>query len=135
MVENCNELLKKHGTIRAAAKSIGVAESTFRGWLNKSKSNSKSNKTTVKNVKKSIVDFKKKFDKSYIIPLRIKEGLSNLGSLYWEYETDFSRSIGVSLSDLSAYRDSFSDHIVQLKEGRRIWAGSKKVASKMREML
>lgn len=88
--------------------------------------------------KKSLADFKAAHDKSFIVPAKIKTALAALGSDGWEYEADFNKAAGVSSNDLSAYRDTFAEHIVLIKAGgkeRRVWAGSKALAAKMREML
>jgi len=84
---------------------------------------------------KTLSDFRAIYDKSTIVPAKVKAGLKDLGASGWDYEALFSKAIGVSLSDLAMFRDQFADHVVSLKEGRRIWAGSVCVAKQMRDML
>lgn len=141
--DEAKKLVSKHGSIRKAAAAIGMAESTLRyrlhGKIKKAmetkvaKSAACTVSTTIKN-KKSLADFRKAYDKSYIVPTKVRAGLAALGSS-WEYEVEFAKSIAVSLGDLGMFRDAFADHIVQVKEGRRIWAGTKAIAQQMREMI
>jgi hypothetical protein len=84
---------------------------------------------------RSLAEFRAAYDKSTIVPGRVKAAIKALGAGGWEYEVQFARNAGVSLADLAAFRDEFASHIVQLKEGRRAWAGSAKAAQQMREML
>lgn len=88
--------------------------------------------------KKSLADFKAAHDKSFIVPTKIKSGLEKLGADGWEYEADFIKIAGVSSNDIAKYRDAFSDQVLLIKQDgreRRVWAGSKAIATKMREML
>ena len=85
---------------------------------------------------KSLSDFKKLYDKDTIVPAKIKAALKELGKDGWNYESDFVKDAGVSLNDLGNYRDMFSDYIVSLKrDSKRVWAGSKEMATEMRGML
>ena len=84
---------------------------------------------------KSLADFRDKYDKSFIVPKRIKAALKNLGK-GWLYEIDFAREAGVAIRDLYAYRDQYAANIVHIpKENRRVWAGTPELARQMREML
>ena len=83
---------------------------------------------------RTLKEFKETYDKATIVPQRIRNGLKMLGQ-GWEYEVLFAKMAGVSLADLSAFRDQFADHVITLKESRRAWAGSAAVAKAMREML
>lgn len=89
--------------------------------------------------KKSLADFKSAHDKSFIVPTKIKAALAALGPDAWEYEVDFIRIAGISSQDVAKYRSQFEDHLVTVKnkarEDRRVWAGSKALAAKMREMV
>lgn len=83
--------------------------------------------------------FRMKFDKSLIIPKKIKAGLEALAAMgpeSWEPEGDFIRRIGVSVTDFSKYREQFSDFWLEAREiGKapsRIWAGTKKLADTLR---
>lgn len=89
-----------------------------------------------KPVGRTIDDFKASYDKSYIIPGKIKAALAKLEN-GWQYEVDFAKLAGVSLTDLGAYRAAFEDFIVPLNRdgGKRVWAGTKGLAQRMREMV
>ena len=95
--------------------------------------------TKAKTPGRTIDDFQKEHDQSYIVPARINAGLAELGDT-WEYEIDFQKRIGCNANMLSRYRDQFADYIVdvQRRPGRshstRAWAGTKKTADKLREM-
>jgi hypothetical protein len=83
---------------------------------------------------RSLSEFRNTYDKSTIVPAKIKAALKALGAQGWEYEVQFVRMAGISPSDLGNFRDMFADHIVALKD-RRAWAGSTKTATAMKEML
>lgn len=88
--------------------------------------------------KKSLTDFKAAHDKSFIVPTKIKAGLDKLGNDGWEYEVEFTKLAGVSVADISKFRELFAEQVVLVRnEGRerRVWAGSKSLAAKMREMI
>jgi hypothetical protein len=84
---------------------------------------------------KTLADFRQTYDKATIVPAKVKAALKVLGASGWEYEVQFSRMAGVSTMDLSAFRDQFAGHIVNLKDNRRAWAGSVKTATQMKEMI
>lgn len=92
-------------------------------------------KAPAKTVGKDVQAFRELHDKSYIIPKKIKDGLAALGDS-WEYEGDFMRRIGVSQTDFAAYRDEFMEFYVVLggKNTKRVWAGTKSFATKLREL-
>lgn len=88
---------------------------------------------------KSLEAFRAAHDRDYIIPARIKESLNELGES-WEYEADFIRRCGVSQIDFAAYRDQFTDFFINTdgshrNRGKRVWAGTKAFAAKLREVL
>lgn len=91
--------------------------------------------------KKSLADFKAAHDKNFIVPKKINEGLAKLGADGWEYEPEFAKLTGVGSMDIAKFRDQFADYIVLVKSSKssgyekKIWAGSKALAAKMREML
>ena len=86
-------------------------------------------------VGKSLSEFRQTYDKDFIVPKQVKEGLKKLGN-GWEYEVDFARLIGVRLADLSNYREMFTDYIVPLHAAsKRVWAGTVALAKQMREMV
>jgi hypothetical protein len=88
---------------------------------------------------KDLEAFRAAHDKNYIVPARIKKGLSELGES-WEYEADFIRRCGLSQTDFAAYRDQFDEFFVDTdgshrNRGKRVWAGTKPFAAKLREVL
>lgn len=88
--------------------------------------------------KKSLADFKSAHDKSFIVPTKIKAALEKLGNDGWEYEHDFSKLAGVSSNDIAKFREQFNEQVIIIKSNgreQRVWAGSKALAAKMREML
>ena len=134
------KLVKEHGGITQAAQAAGITyKAMWRRYNNKMSDGGGSPKAAAPapgepKTARSLAEFRAAYDKDYIIPRRIKEGLSQLGS-GWEYETEFAKLIGVSLQDLGRYRDKFAQHVVSLREGRRAWAGRASVADEMRRML
>ena len=90
-----------------------------------------------KPVGRSLDDFKSNYDKSYIVPNKLRAALAKLDG-GWLYEVDFAKLAGVNLADLAAFRSAFEDHVVVLNgndRGKRVWAGTKAAAAKMREMI
>ena len=86
--------------------------------------------------RKTLSDFRQTYDKSTIVPSKVKAALKALGASGWEYEVPFARSAGVSLADLGNFREMFAEYIVTLnRENKRAWAGSPATAKLMREML
>lgn len=93
---------------------------------------------TTKKTGKSLEDFRSTHDKNFVIPNRIKDGLAKLGEENWEYEFEFMKLCEVSQTDFARFRDQFEDFFLVVNVGRnpkRVWAGSKKLAAKMREMV
>jgi hypothetical protein len=122
--ETVRKAVAKCGGITKAAESLGISRHAA-GRLLRQKASP---------AKKSLSDFRAEYDKDTIVPKRLKAALVALGSGGWEYEVPFARAAGVSLSDLSAYRDAFASNVVQLPGGRRAWAQAG-TAAKMRSML
>lgn len=124
-------LLRKHGSIRAAARSIGRHRSLIQRALHGKGAKAPEAKEPAG---RSITEFRSLYDKDYIIPRKIKAAIKALGS-GWEYEVQFARGAGIGLSDLGNYRDQFADYVVTLRESRRVWAGSVATAKSIRGML
>ena len=85
---------------------------------------------------KDLEMFRAAHDKSFIIPRRIKDALAALGDS-WEYEAEFIKRCGLSQSDFALYRDQFTDFFIEAghthrTRGKRVWAGTKAFASKLR---
>jgi len=128
------KVVRRCGSMTKAAAELGVHQSTVSRCL--ARFCVEKDKPVVSCVKKkSLSEFRQLYDKSFIIPHRIKEGLKKLGA-GWEYELDFAKLAGVSLNELSNYREQFLDFVVVTgKEGRRAWAGTKSFAAQMRKMI
>lgn len=137
-------LVKKHGGYKQAARAIGMAKSTFGDIARGITTNPRGN--TVKPMavagivqpckKKTLSEFRATYDKAFIVPRRIKDGIKKLGITGWEYEVQFAKIAGISLTDLAAYRDQFAENVIQIsRDGRRAWAGSASTAQQMREMV
>jgi hypothetical protein len=83
---------------------------------------------------KDLAAFRAAHDKSFIVPQKVRAGLAKLGDS-WAYEVDFIKLCELSTTDLATYRDQFTDFFVEVragKQGKRVWAGTKAFASKMR---
>lgn len=86
---------------------------------------------------RSLDEFRKSYDKGFIVPARVRQALADLGG-GWLSEIEFAKLAGVSTMDLNAFREAFEEHVVVLggqHKGKRLWAGTKAAAAKMREML
>lgn len=90
-----------------------------------------------KPIGKGVDDFRALYDKAYIVPKKVRAALEKLGD-GWLREAEFAKLAEVSPNDLAAYRAEFEDHIVALtgaERGKRAWAGTKKLAAKLRELV
>jgi hypothetical protein len=87
---------------------------------------------------KDFTAFRKLYDKSLIIPERIKVALASLGE-GWESEADFVKRCNLSTSDFARYRDFFADYFIEVramgKGPTRVWAGTTAYTEKLRETL
>jgi hypothetical protein len=138
-------LVKKHKSVRKAAKAANMVRSTFQRLLEtgiqprsqqKPKSKQPAKTTPEEKVHaKKLSEFREKYDKNYFIPKRVKAALAKLGA-GWDYEVSFAKMAEVSLTDLNSVREQFIDYVVQIgRDGRRAWCGSKTVAEQMRRMV
>lgn len=87
---------------------------------------------------KTLADFRSVHDKSYVVPTKIRAALELLGKEGWEYEPEFIKMTGVSVVDFARFREEFADHYVTVggsKSSKRVWAGTKALAEKMRSMV
>lgn len=85
---------------------------------------------------KSVEEFRAAHDRSYIVPKRIRQALASLGD-GWEYEANFIKIAGISQTDIGRFRDEFDEHIVTTSghNAKRVWAGTKALADKLRAMV
>jgi hypothetical protein len=131
-------LVEKHGSITAAAAAAGIPRSTLAGRIKGIPEAAKAAEGKPAPAKrgKTLAEFRAVWDKSTIIPERVRAGLRQLGANGWEYEVAFAKLAGVSLADLGNFRDEFAEHVVPLERGtRRAWAGSAAMAERMKEAL
>lgn len=90
---------------------------------------------TEQRIGKTLADFRAQHDKDFIVPQKVRDALKALGE-GWENEVDFIRLAKVSTTDLAMYRDQFAEHwVVVDRSGKRVWAGTKALADKMRSMI
>lgn len=82
-------------------------------------------------------EFRAEHDKSFAIPKRIRAALAELGDS-WEYEADFLRRCNTAPGDFIRYRDEFAEFSVETprrngqSHAKRVWAGTKAFAAKLR---
>lgn len=126
--------VRKYGGQNKACKALGIARGALQYALYESK-HTGSDPAPVKSSVKSLNEFKQTFDKSFIVPNKIKAQLKKMGA-GWMYEVDFAREAGITLTDVGHYRDKYAEaHVVELRGGRKAWAGKKSVTIQMREMI
>jgi len=142
-IQATHNAVKSSGSITEAAEKLGIPRSTLQNRLHNYPNLGTGKKalparkiTVAKPSKKSLADFQATYDKDVIVPTKIEAAIAALGEEGWEYETAFAKLAGVGLTDLSNYRDQFSDYIVLIRrDSKRAWAGSVETAQAMREML
>jgi hypothetical protein len=95
---------------------------------------------------RGLTDFRKAHSQAFIVPEKIRAGLAELGADAYEYEGEFMKRIGVGGPQIARYREQFGAYVVVLPHSsrntvasagrhRHAWAGSTKLATKMRETL
>lgn len=130
--DEAQALLKKHGTLTRAAAAAGMVRSTFTRVVGGA---AKAGPVIAKKgAVRSLADFRNTYDLATIVPRKIAAGLKALGN-GWLYEVEFAKEAGLTLRDLGLFRDNYADHVVSVKDSRRVWVGSKKVAEEMRQMI
>ena len=128
-MQDTKTLVKELGSITAAAEKLGVARSTVKRWMEEGRE-----VDAAKPAGKTLDDFRRLHDKSYIIPKKIQDFLKEMPDL-WEYESEICKKAGVAPADLAPYRDQFEPHIVFLRrENKRAWGKTPAIAASMREM-
>ena len=93
-----------------------------------------------KSTGKDLAAFRAQHDRNFIVPRKIEEAIKKLGPDCWEYEQPFQKLAEISNTDVGLFREKFMDFIVEVKgssrsSARRIWCGSKALATKLRQML
>ena len=96
----------------------------------------KAQPTPSKTMGRSLDEFRANHDKSFIVPAKIKAALEKLGN-GWQSELEFAKLAGLSMTDLGSYRAQFDEFVVPISRdgSRRVWAGTKAFAKRMREMV
>jgi hypothetical protein len=84
---------------------------------------------------RSLTEFRQAYDKDTIVPCKIRAALKLLGN-GWEYEVQFAKLAGLSMTDVGNYREAFPDNWHQIKaDGRKVWSGSKAVIAEIRKVV
>lgn len=122
------EAIKKNGSQRTAAAALGISRRSLQRVL------AGDGKAKPAQKGRTLAEFREIHDKTYFVPLKVKKALSELGD-GWMYESEFSKHAGVSTMDLGLCRDDFSGNWVQLKDGRRVWTGSRSTKKAIEETL
>ena len=125
------ELIKQYGSIASAARKLCVPRQTLVSRLKKGLPIEQQHPSSGK----SLADFRAAHDKSFIVPRKIKDAIQKLGTHGWEYELGFLRLAGLSTLDLANYREAFEEYVVLVERTKRVWCGSKELATKLREMV
>lgn len=125
--------ITRYGSQTKAAAALGCGRKTIRKALAKCGGATDAKPHVAPAAGRSLSEFRATYDKSTIVPAKVKAGLSALGNR-WEYEVVFAKMVGVSLMDLGAVREQFAEYVVSMRE-RRAWAGTKATAEAMRRML
>lgn len=86
---------------------------------------------------KTLVDFRKQYDKAVVVPEKFRAGIKTLTPKGWEYEAQFLQMCKISTPDGARFRNQFADFIVETTghNSKRVYCGSKALAKKMREAL
>jgi hypothetical protein len=129
------ERLKKGGSdrdiIKDVSKELQVQRSSVRAKLSRIR---QADKAPAQTVGRSLAEFKQTYDKNTIIPQKVRAALKELGTA-WEYEAEFIKRADISYTDLAAFRDMFSDHVVIVKrENKKIWCGTVAFANQLKEL-
>lgn len=124
--------IAEHGSQTKAARALGISRRTIRKVL---AGGEVATKSDAAKPGRALSEFRNEYDKSYIIPRKVRAALATLAD-GWEYEVPFAKLAGVSLIDLGAVRSEFADaHVIELRGGKRAWAGRRSTADAMRRML
>jgi hypothetical protein len=136
--QEAEQAIEKYGSRRKAADGLGVSRKTISKALECGSAGTRQSvkaATVAATIGKPLAAFRSTYDKSFIVPNKIKAALKILGN-GWEYEVDFAKAAGVSLMDLGHVRTQFADYIVSMnRDSKRAWAGTKANAEAMRRML
>lgn len=93
----------------------------------------KSSKAAARN----LADFRQAHDPDVIVPTRLRTTLAEMlkeDPENWMYEGDLLKRANVSTTNINAYREQFSGHVVEIRgrNAKRAWFADPKVAAKVR---
>lgn len=126
--------IRRYGSQRKAARALRVSRHTLAIALGTETDRNKKKKS-VGHRRRSLIEFQQAHDPDTVVPAKINEAVKRMGPDGWLYEAELARLAGVSMTTLAQYRDLYQPLIVQLRAGRRAWAGSNELAQQMREMI
>jgi thiamine monophosphate synthase len=128
--DDADQAMKQHGSQSKAATALGVSRSALRRAL----AHGQEKGPAAKSKARSLSEFRQQYDLETIVPQRVQAAFREMGA-GWLYEVEFAKLANVTTAQLSAFRDRYADHIVAVRDSRRIWAGRVDIARQMREML
>lgn len=131
--------LAKHQTVANLARHLGRPDSTVRDMVRRARLAGQSPVRTAmpaagKVQPRTLADFRNAYDKSTIVPTKIRAALQELGS-GWLTEREFCSLAQINAVDMSLFRDEFAEHVVTLRDRTRAWAGTTRLAEQMRAVL
>jgi DNA-binding transcriptional regulator YdaS (Cro superfamily) len=135
--QELEEAVAKHGSQRAAARALGISQSTLNEQLKarapRAAAKPSEAAPSARPVGFTRDDFRSKYDKNFIVPQRIREALKKLGPNRYLPEVDFTRLAGLSQTDMATFRPMFEDDfVVTVERTKRLWCGSKALAAEFR---
>jgi len=138
-LEELETALRKYRCKAKAAKSLGLASTTYRRYLIKARQSaglSVFGTAVPKSNGRSLEEFSKTFNRTDAASFRVAEALRALRADGWLYDRELAKLASVSCQELARVRAEFEDRIVVVNQaGRRVWAGSAEMAAKMRAAL
>lgn len=93
---------------------------------------------------RNVAMFKGQYHRSVVIPTKIAAALEKMAKdhspEHYEYEADFVKMAGISITDMNGHREAFSKYIVEAKPigsgngrtAKRVWFATEKAAKAAR---
>jgi hypothetical protein len=132
-IEEVKKAIAKHGGIQPAAAHFKVSHHVIRRVLAEGGEHSVPSKPTPRAQRKTLGDFQKSFDKSFIVPERIKAGIGKyLHGGFWEHDQNFRELCRVPANLWHRFREQFDEYQIRV-DGKVVWAEPETI-EKMREM-
>lgn len=124
--------IERAGTMTRAAVELKVSHHVLRRILAES-GECKALAPRAKAKRKTLDDFRTAYDKSFIVPARIKAGVEKyLAGGYWETDQNFRELCRVPPHLWRRYADGFEQYQIRV-DGKILWAEPDMI-DKMREM-